>query len=195
MKRCAVVIIMLCLSILVFSACREEPYYFSETRDFSEYSPSFDFFPSIVEGEVLSFGDASYNYWSHSEDEFLVLKFHSREAFSTELERIMELKTRYAYHEKENYLVQGYDSIFFMCSFSSEEEESLACYIPSAVYSDFYCIDWNLVMVSEEEMTVIYNLLNYDTRNFEKWGEREAYVTEYFGLNLEEIAREISQGA
>ena len=36
--------------------------------------------------------------------------------------------------------------------------------------------------------------IRYDTRNFEKWEEREAYISEYFDLDLEAIAKEVYEG-
>jgi len=40
-------------------------------------------------------------------------------------------------------------------------------------------------------MTIAYNLLDYDTRNFDKWDERKASISEYFALDLEAIAKEL----
>ena len=194
MKKFIAIIVLICLFVTAFTACREDHYAFYETRDFSDYSPSFDFFPdSVGNSAVLSFGDTSYNYWSNSRDEFLVLKFNSTDEFSAEIQRINELKTQYDYLEKENYLVDGYDCVFFMCSFSTGRDEGIDKYILATACESFYIVHWDLVMICETDMTVVYNMLNYDTRNFEKWDERQAYIAEYFGLNLEEIARNIDQ--
>ena len=195
MKKLVAVIILICISIAVFSSCEDNHYAFSETRDFLEYSPSFEFFPKSIEGaEVLSFGDAAYDYWSHSSDEFLVLKFNDKSTFEKELERIYELKDKYDNMQMENYLVNGYDCLFLMCSYSTSREENIDKYI-CAWYNEFYYgISWDLVMISESEMTIVYNFLRYDTRNFEKWDEREAYISEYFDLDLETITKEVYEG-
>lgn len=194
MKKIVALIILICVSITVFSSCEDNHYAFSETRDFLEYSPSFEFFPRSVEGaEVLSFGDASYNYWSHSVDEFLVLKFDDKTTFENEVERIYELKNKYDHLEKEDYLVNGYDCIFFMCSYSTIRGENIDKYIDAWYNEDYYGICWDLVMISESEMTIVYNLLRYDTRNFEKWEERKAYISEYFDLDLEAMAKELDE--
>lgn len=192
MKKIVAIIILICISITVFSSCQDDHYAFSETRDFLEYSPSFEFFPKSVEGaEVLSFGDAAYDYWSHSSDEFLVLKFNDEASFEKELERINELKIKYDHLEKEDYLVNGYDCIFLMCSYSTIREENIDKYIRAWYNETYYGIRWDLVMISEEEMTIVYNLLKYDTRNFDKWDERKAYISEYFDLDLEAMAKEL----
>ena len=172
MKKGIAIILAICFCIAAFSACQDDQYTFSETRDFSKYSPNFEFFPKSVDGaEVLNFGDRSYNYWSHSVDEFLVLKFDDQSSFEKELERIEGLKSKYDHLEKE----EGTDK-----------------YIRAWHNEAYYGMGWNLVMISESEMTVVYNLLEYDTRNFEKWGERKAYIAEYFGLDLEAMAKELS---
>ena len=194
MKKIVAVIILICISITVFSSCQDDHYAFSETRDFLEYSPSFEFFPKSVEGaEVLSFGDASYNYWSHSVDEFLVLKFDDKTTFENEVERIYELKNKYDHLEKEDYLVNGYDCLFLMCSYSTGKEENINKYIDAWHTENYYGISWDLVMISESEMTIVYNLLRYDTRNFDKWDERKAYISEYFDLDLEAMAKELDE--
>ena len=193
MKKLIAFIVTFCLSITMLSACKSDDYTYSETRDFREYSPSFDFFPdSIGNSEVLSFGDMQCDYWSYSDDKFLVLKFNSEDDFWAEIERISALKTKYDHIEKENYLVDGYDCVFLMCSFSNGREESNEKYVNASVHETFYCISWDLVMISEEDMTIVYNLLRHDTRNFAKWGEREAYISQHFGLNLEKVAKNIS---
>ena len=195
MKKFVAIIILICVSITVFSSCKDNDYTFSETRDFAEYSPCFEFFPKSVENaEVLCFGDAAYDYWSHSADEFLVLKFNDKSTFEKELERIYELKDRYDNIQKEDYLVNGYDCLFLMCSYYTGKEESIDKYIRAFYSETFYKISWDLVMISESEMTIVYNLLCYDTRNFEKWEEREAYISEYFDLDLEAIAKELYEG-
>ena len=193
MKKSIAIIFAICFCIAAFSACRDEQYTFSETRDFSEYSPNFEFFPKSVDGaEVLNFGDCSYNYWSQSVDEFLVLKFDDQSSFEKELERIEGLKSKYDHLEKEEYLVDGYRCVFLMCSYSTEKEEGTDKYIRAWHNEAYYGMGWNLVMISESEMTVVYNLLEYDTRNFEKWGERKAHIADYFGLDLEAMAKELS---
>ena len=195
MKKTIAIIVLICVSITVFSSCEDNHYAFSETRDFLEYSPSFEFFPKSVEGaEVLSFGYAAYDYWSHSSDEFLVLKFNDKSTFVKELERIYELKDKYDHLEKEDYLVNGYDCLFLMCSYSTGKEENIDKYINAWHTENYYGISWDLVMISESEMTIVYNLLRYDTRNFEKWEEREAYISEYFDLDLETMAKELYEG-
>ena len=194
MKKLVAVIILICISIAVFSSCEDNHYAFSETRDFLEYSPSFEFFPKSVEGaEVLSFGYAVYNYWSESVDEFLVLKFNDKSTFEKELERIYELKDKYDNMQMENYLVNGYDCLFLMCSYSTGKEENIDKYIDAWHTENYYGISWDLVMISESEMTIVYNLLRYDTRNFEKWEEREAYISEYFDLDLDAMAKELDE--
>lgn len=194
MKKLVAVIILICISITVFSSCEDSHYAFYETRDFLEYSPYFEFFPKSVEGaEVLSFGYAVYNYWSESADEFLVLKFNDKSTFEKELERIYELKDKYDNMQMENYLVNGYDCLFLMCSYSTGREESIDKYISAFYNETYYGISWDLVMISESVMTIVYNLLRYDTRNFEKWEEREAYISEYFDLDLEAIAKELDE--
>ena len=194
MKKIVAVIILICISITVFSSCQDDYYTFSETRDFLEYSPSFEFFPKSVEGaEVLSFGYAVYNYWSESVDEFLVLKFNDKSTFEKELERIYELKDKYDNMQMENYLVNGYDCLFLMCSYSTGKEENIDKYIDAWHTENYYGISWDLVMISESEMTIVYNLLRYDTRNFEKWEEREAYISEYFDLDLDAMAKELDE--
>ena len=195
MKKFVAIIILICVSITVFSSCQDDYYTFSETRDFLEYSPSFEFFPKSVEGaEVLSFGYAVYNYWSESVDEFLVLKFNDKSTFEKELERIYELKDKYDNMQMENYLVNGYDCLFLMCSYSTGKEENIDKYINAWHTENYYGISWDLVMISESEMTIVYNFLRYDTRNFEKWEEREAYISECFDLDLEAIAKEVYEG-
>ena len=194
MKKTIAIIVLICVSITVFSSCEDNHYAFSETRDFLEYSPSFEFFPKSVEGaEVLSFGDASYNYWSHSVDEFLVLKFDDKTTFENEVERIYELKNKYDHLEKEDYLVNGYDCLFLMCSYSTGKEENIDKYIDAWHTENYYGIRWDLVMISESEMTIVYNLLRYDTRNFDKWDERKAYISEYFDLDLDAMAKELDE--
>ena len=194
MKKLVAIIVLICVSITILSSCQNDYYTFSETKDFSQYSPSFEFFPkSIGESEVLFFGDMSCSYWTHDADEFLVLKFKSADVFSAEIERINELKTKYDYLEKENFIIEGYDCVFFMCSFSNGREENIDKYIDSYVKETYYGISWDLVMISETEMTIVYNLLRYDTRNFIKWGERDAYITEYFDFNLEELTRNLDE--
>ena len=194
MKKTIAIIVLICVSITVFSSCEDNHYAFSETRDFLEYSPSFEFFPKSVEGaEVLSFGDASYNYWSPSVDEFLVLKFDDKTTFENEVERIYELKNKYDHLEKEDYLVNGYDCLFLMCSYSTGKEENINKYIDAWHTENYYGISWDLVMISESEMTIVYNLLRYDTRNFDKWDERKAYISEYFDLDLEAMAKELDE--
>ena len=194
MKKLVAIIVLICVSITVISSCQDDYYTFSETQDFSQYAPSFAFFPeSIGENEVLFFGDMSCSYWTNDADEILVLKFKSADAFRGEIKRLNDLKTKYEHIEKENYIINGYDCIFFMCSFSTDREEGVEKYINAYVHDTFYGISWDLVMVSESEMTIVYNLLRYDTRNFIKWGERDAYITEYFGFNLEEFARNLSK--
>lgn len=193
MKKAIALIFAICICITAFSACQDDQYSFSETRVFSEYSPNFEFFPKSVDGaRVLNFGDCSYNYWSQSVDEFLVLKFDDPSSFEKELERIEGLKNKYDHLEKEEYLMDGYDCVFLMCSYSAGKEESTDKYIRPWHNEDYYGMGWDLVMISESEMTVVYNLLEYDTRNFEKWDERKAYVAEYFGLDLETMAKELS---
>jgi len=192
MKKLVAIILLICVSITAFSLCQDDHYTFSETRDFSEYSPYFEFFPKSIENaEVLSFGDAAYNYWSYSNDEFLVLKFDDKSSFEKEIERINELKIKYDHLQKEDYLVCGYDSIFLMCSYSTGKEESIDKYIDAWYNETYYGISWDLVMISEAEMTIVYNLLDYDTRNFDKWDERKAYISEYFGFDLEAMAKEL----
>ena len=194
MKKIVAVIILICISITVFSSCQDDYYTFSETRDFLEYSPSFEFFPKSVEGaEVLSFGYAVYNYWSESVDEFLVLKFNDKSTFEKELERIYELKDKYDNMQMENYLVNGYDCLFLMCSYSTGKEENIDKYINAWHTENYYGISWDLVMISESEMTIVYNLLRYDTRNFDKWDERKAYISEYFDLDLDAMAKELDE--
>ena len=194
MKKTIAIIVLICVSITVFSSCQDDYYTFSETRDFLEYSPSFEFFPKSVEGaEVLSFGYAVYNYWSESVDEFLVLKFNDKSTFENEVERIYELKDKYDNMQMENYLVNGYDCLFLMCSYSTGKEENIDKYINAWHTENYYGISWDLVMISESEMTIVYNLLKYDTRNFEKWEEREAYISEYFDLDLDAMAKELDE--
>ena len=194
MKKTIAIIVLICVSITVFSSCQDDHYTFSETRDFLEYSPSFEFFPRSVEGaEVLSFGYAVYNYWSESVDEFLVLKFNDKSTFENEVERIYELKDKYDNMQMENYLVNGYDCLFLMCSYSTGKEENIDKYINAWHTENYYGISWDLVMISESEMTIVYNLLKYDTRNFEKWEEREAYISEYFDLDLDAMAKELDE--
>ena len=194
MKKIVAVIILICISITVFSSCQDDYYTFSETRDFLEYSPSFEFFPKSVEGaEVLSFGYAVYNYWSESVDEFLVLKFNDKSTFEKELERIYELKDKYDNMQMEDYLVNGYDCLFLMCSYSTGKEENIDKYINAWHTENYYGISWDLVMISESEMTIVYNLLRYDTRNFDKWDERKAYISEYFDLDLDAMAKELDE--
>ena len=195
MKKLVAIIVLICVFITVFSSCMDDHYKFSETRDFAEYSPCFEFFPkSCANAEVLSFGDFACDYWSHSDDEFLVLKFNDESDFEEELKRIDDLKNKYDYMEKEDYLVDGYDCIFLMCSFSSgKAEETIDKYIYAWHNEEYYGISWDLVMISESEMTIVYNLLRYDTRNFEKWEEREAYISEYFDLDLDAMAKELDE--
>ena len=95
MKKLFAIIALTCLSITIFSACQDDYYTYFETRDFVDYSPHFEFFPkSIGNAEVLNYGDTTYNYWSESADEFLVLKFHSTDEFSKEIERIIDKAVR-----------------------------------------------------------------------------------------------------
>ncbi len=189
MKKAFALIVLVCVLITVFSSCQNDHYSFSETRDIAEYSPRFEIFPDSVENaEVLSFGDAAYNYWSYSVDEFLVLKFDDKSSFENERERINELKNKYDNLQKKDYLVDGYDCLFLMCSYSTGKE-GIGKFV-HAWYGEFYYgIGWDLIMISESEMTIVYNLLEYDTRNFEKWDRRKAYISEYFGLDLEAIAK------
>ena len=195
MKKFVAIIFLICVLITVFSSCKNDHYTFSETRDFAEYSPSYEFFPKSTENaEVLSFGDAAYDYWSYSVDEFLVLKFNDKSSFEKELERICELKNKYDNLQKEDYLVDGYDCLFLMCSYSTGKEESIDKYIHAWYSEIYYGIGWDLVMISESEMTIVYNCLYYDTRNFEKWEEREAYISEYFDLDLEAMAKGVYEG-
>jgi hypothetical protein len=195
MKKFVAIIILICVSITGLSSCINDHYTFSETRDFAEYSPYFEFFPKSVENaEVLCFGDAAYDYWSHSDDVFLVLKFNDKSTFEKELERIYELKDKYDNMQMENYLVNGYDCLFLMCSYSTGKEENIDKYIRARYNEFYYGISWDLVMISELEMTIVYNFLRYDTRNFEKWEEREAYISEYFDLDLEALAKELDEG-
>lgn len=191
MKKTIAIIVLICVVITALLSCQNDHYTFSETRDFAEYSPYFEFFPKSIENaEVLSFGDASYNYWTQSEDEFLVLKFDDELSFANELERIDGLKSKYDHLQKEDYLVNGYDCFFLMCSFSNGKEESVDKYIRTWYNETDYGVSWDLVMISESEMTIVYNLLRYDTRDFDKWDKRNAYITEYFGLDLEAMAKE-----
>ena len=192
MKKIVAGIILVCISISVFSSCQDNNYSYSETRDVSEYSPNYDVFPSDIENaEILDFGDAVYNYWSRSVDEFLVLKFTDKSSFENELERINGLKNKYDHLEKEDYLVDGYDCTFLMCSYSTGKEESIKKYIHAWSNETYYGIGWDLVMISDAEMTIVYNILSYDTRDFDKWKKRDAYISEYFGLDLETMAREL----
>ena len=188
MKKFFAIIALICFFIAALSSCQKDNYTFYETKDVAEYSPNFEFFPkSIGDSEVLFFGDMSCNYWSHDADEFLVLKFKSADDFSREIDRLNELKTKYEHLNKENYIIEEYNCIFFMCSFYNERKEGIDKYIDAYGNETYYGISWDLVMISESEMTIVYNLLKYDTRNFIKWGERDAYITEYFGLDLEEF--------
>lgn len=192
MKKTIAIILLICISIAVFSSCDEGHYTFSETRDFADYSPRLDFFPKSIENaNVLGFGDSSYDYWSHSHDEFLVLKFNDKLSFENEVERINGLKKQYDHLEKEDYLVSGYDCLFLMCSYFTYREESLKKYIYAWYNETYWGISWDLVMISKAEMTIVYNWLSYDTRNFDKWEEIEAYISEYFALDLKSLAKEI----
>ena len=47
-------------------------------------------------------------------------------------------------------------------------------------------------MISESEMTIVYNYLYYDTLNFAKWEDRNAYIASYFNLDLKEIAENVT---
>ena len=192
MKKILAIILVLCVLCSLLSACKNK-YTFSETRDLAKYAPSSKIFPNSIEhGEVLSFGDAAYNYESYSYDEFLVLQFNSSDVFQLELERINELKSEYECLEKENYFVDGYSFIFFPICSSSKIPENINDYIYCTVGEYSYTIMWELVMISELEMTIVYNYLCYDTLNFAKWEERNAYIASYLNLDLKEIAENVT---
>ena len=192
MKKILAIILVLCTLCSLLSACQNN-YTFFETRDLAEYAPNSKIFPSSIEnGEVLSFGDAAYNYESYSVDEFLVLRFNSSDVFQSELARINELKSKYECLEKENYFVDGYRFIFFPICWSSKIPENINDYIYSSVGEYSYSIMWELVMISESEMTIVYNYLYYDTLNFAKWEDRNAYIASYFNLDLKEIAENVT---
>ena len=131
---------------------------------------------------------AEYDRWGRT-----CVKFNDESTFEKELERIYELKDKYDNMQMENYLVNGYDCLFLMCSYSTGKEENIDKYIDAWHTENYYGISWDLVMISESEMTIVYNLLRYDTRNFEKWEEREAYISEYFDLDLDAMAKELDE--
>ena len=170
MKKTLSAFVLLCMILTSFLSCGEEHYSFSETRDFADYDPSFDFLPkSPSKEQVLFFGDTSYNYWSHSADEYLALKFKTDEEFSVALSGVEELKKAYKHWEETDFLLKGYDCIFFQCSFHSGQEESLGKYCSISAHDTFYTVTWDLIMYSKSDRIIVYNLLRYDTRNFQKW--------------------------
>lgn len=189
MKKLFSIIVLICIILASLLSCDDDYYFFKETRDFADYEPLFDFFPEAPsEEQVLFFGDTSYNYWSHSADEYLALKFETDEEFSEALSVVDGLKETYKYWEEPDFLLEGYDCIFFQCSFHSGKEESLSKYCSISSYDTFYTVTWDLVMYSESDRIIVYNLLRYDTRNFQKWDYREAYITEHLGINLESLS-------
>ncbi len=190
MKKLFSITILLCIILASFWSCDNDEYSFSETKDFKDYKAEFAFFPeSPSQGQVLFFGDSSYNYWSHSEDKYLALKFETDEEFSEALSIVYSHKNNYKHWEESDFLLDGYNCIFFQCSFSSDKEEGLSKYCSTSTSDSFYTITWDLVMYSEGDRIIVYNLLRYDTRNFENRDYKEAYITEHLGIDLESVAK------
>ena len=192
MKKVIAFAALVSIVVVSFVGCTNDHYTFSETRSFKDYNPLFDFFPQKPEeDQVLFYGDTSYNYWSNSADEYLALKFESDEEFLKAIAVINEHKTVCEHWEEANFFVNGYDCIFFQCSFSNGREENIKKYVSVHVSNTFYCIMWDLVMYSQSEKVIVYNLLRYDTRNFERWDYKAAYITEHMEVDLKSVAQKI----